>query len=931
MRLLRLDPSGKLVSTDFHGKTIPPYAILSHRWGEGEVLFEDVENGAYKEKHGFRKIEFCAKRAAEDHLQYFWSDTCCIDKWNTLELSKSINSMYCWYKAAEKCYVYFSDVSVAHTTEILKQSDWEDAFRASVWFKRGWTLQELIAPASVEFFTCEGQRFGDKLSLESLVHEITGIPHNALQNFPMDGFSITERRAWVTKRQTREEEDMVYCLLGLLGASMPINYGEGKESALARLQEQMAANNAPSTLPYLRNSKFVGRESQLTDLESKLFIDKPVTTVAIVGSGGTGKSQLALELAHKTRQENKSCSTFWVNASDMDSLHQGYSNIAQELNLSGWDDDEADIKTLVQHHLTTADSGWWLLVFDGMDDITLEWFGLSGTGDSSSKNYLPQSESGSIVFTTTSFEVAERLASQNTVKLEKLAPELAQRILVNYLRNPALQLEQREAELLLEELSYLPLAIIQAAAFINTTGTTVQEYRHTLLRQNDEALLHGITSSDDALHEKMDKSPVASTLRISVNHIRQSSPLAAEYLFLTTSLDRKDIPDEVFREHSPSGMDEAIQVLSNYALVTRRPADSALDLHRLVHRALQELLVDSEPLQWTFYAMKALHDVFPHPDHGSRSKCRRLLPHARYALSRGFTEDLKELGLYLTWKVTMTLRNEGRSKESAELEVTAVERSKELLGEEHEVTVTAMNNLAVTYTNQGLLKEAAALGLQVLEIKQRVLGEEHQKTLATMVNLANTYRDQGQLDDAAELGEHVLEIEKRLLRLEHPASLSNMNNLALTYRDQGEWGKAEELGLQAIAIQKRVIGAEHPSTLNSMSNLAMTYSNQGRADEALELKLQVLEIRKRVLGEEHPDTLASMNNLATSFYREDRFEEALVLMKTVVEVQKKILSPQDPMTMNSAYGLAMLERKCGPDESTLPLFLERLLVSDAGV
>jgi hypothetical protein len=117
MRLLRLDPSGKLVSTDFHGKTIPPYAILSHRWGEGEVLFEDVENGAYKEKHGFRKIEFCAKRAAEDHLQYFWSDTCCIDKWNTLELSKSINSMYCWYKAAEKCYVYFSDVSVAHTTE----------------------------------------------------------------------------------------------------------------------------------------------------------------------------------------------------------------------------------------------------------------------------------------------------------------------------------------------------------------------------------------------------------------------------------------------------------------------------------------------------------------------------------------------------------------------------------------------------------------------------------------------------------------------------------------------------------------------------------------------------------------------------------------------------------------------------------------------
>jgi hypothetical protein len=115
MRLLYVNSSRRLTSTNFSGKTIPPYAILSHRWGDDEFLFEVVANETGKSKAGYKKILFCGKQAAQDHIQYFWSNTCCIDKWNLPELSIAINSMFQWYRNAKKCYVFLSDVSAPTT------------------------------------------------------------------------------------------------------------------------------------------------------------------------------------------------------------------------------------------------------------------------------------------------------------------------------------------------------------------------------------------------------------------------------------------------------------------------------------------------------------------------------------------------------------------------------------------------------------------------------------------------------------------------------------------------------------------------------------------------------------------------------------------------------------------------------------------------
>src|ERR1700753_1720317 len=110
MRLLKTNDNGGLILTeDLHGD-IPQYAILSHTWGDGEVTFEDLESGAGVNKIGYRKLEFCRDQAAKDRLQYFWVDTCCIKKSSSTELSEALNSMFSWYRAATKCYVYMSDV-----------------------------------------------------------------------------------------------------------------------------------------------------------------------------------------------------------------------------------------------------------------------------------------------------------------------------------------------------------------------------------------------------------------------------------------------------------------------------------------------------------------------------------------------------------------------------------------------------------------------------------------------------------------------------------------------------------------------------------------------------------------------------------------------------------------------------------------------------
>ncbi|KAF1959162.1 HET-domain-containing protein [Byssothecium circinans] len=245
MRLLQRSVDGTFsLTADLVGEdTIPPYAILSHTWGADaeEVTFEDLANGVGKAKPGYEKIRFCGERARQDGLQYFWIDTCCINKANKAELSQAINSMFHWYHNSTRCYVYLSDVSTAKRKASYQSSEftWASAFRESRWFTRGWTLQELLAPCSVEFYSRERKRLGDKSSLRQQIHEITGIPKLALQGGLLSQFSVNERLSWIEHRRTKLEEDKAYSLLGIFGVYIAPIYGEGATTAFKRLMGEI--------------------------------------------------------------------------------------------------------------------------------------------------------------------------------------------------------------------------------------------------------------------------------------------------------------------------------------------------------------------------------------------------------------------------------------------------------------------------------------------------------------------------------------------------------------------------------------------------------------------------------------------------------------------------------------------------------------------
>ncbi|KAI0150144.1 HET-domain-containing protein [Xylariaceae sp. FL1272] len=214
----------------------PKYAILSHTWHEGEVLFAHVESLRHTELEklkGFAKVKASCTQAQSDGYEYIWIDTCCIDKSSSAELSEAINSMWAWYRESDVCYAFLADVNKGD----------EKSVRRSRWFQRGWTLQELIAPERLRFFDKNWSEMDDRIRMAPLLSQITGIDQDVLSRNHRRGHihailrktSVSIKMSWSAHRETTRGEDKSYCLLGLFGLNMPLLYGEGESSAWVRL------------------------------------------------------------------------------------------------------------------------------------------------------------------------------------------------------------------------------------------------------------------------------------------------------------------------------------------------------------------------------------------------------------------------------------------------------------------------------------------------------------------------------------------------------------------------------------------------------------------------------------------------------------------------------------------------------------------------
>ncbi|EME48360.1 hypothetical protein DOTSEDRAFT_111345, partial [Dothistroma septosporum NZE10] len=263
-----------------HVESAPRYAIVSHRWGKDEITYQKFLADRYQSGQGngwFKTIKGC-NLARSFELSWVWIDTCCIDKKSSSELSEAVNSMYSWYSHSHECYAFLPDVLLTPTDE-----GFAEEFEKSVWFTRGWTLQEVLAPRRLLFYNAKFQLIGDKQQRRAEVAAATGIHANYLLGLDkVQDASVAERMKWAALRQSTRREDNAYCLLGIFDVNMPLLYGEGAK-AFVRLQlEIIKKTDDESIFAWWQDMAELGSWTGLLAPTPKAFASSSDETIKIL-------------------------------------------------------------------------------------------------------------------------------------------------------------------------------------------------------------------------------------------------------------------------------------------------------------------------------------------------------------------------------------------------------------------------------------------------------------------------------------------------------------------------------------------------------------------------------------------------------------------------------------------------------------------------
>jgi tetratricopeptide (TPR) repeat protein len=525
--------------------------------------------------------------------------------------------------------------------------------------------------------------------------------------------------------------------------------------------------------------------------------------------------------------------------------------------LPGLEEEGADAKKLVKDYLCDSSAGQWLLIFDNADDIDM-WFAKpeGNTEPCWLSDYVPWSRTGSVLFTMCFQKVASKFAMQNVIRVLELDEAGALELLSERLVDKSLLQERNQAALLLKQLTYLPLAIVQAASYVNENClSTPLDYISLLAAKEEEVIdLLGEEFEDDwRPHDTTN--PVAATWLISFERVQRANRLATDILSFMACIELTDILESLLplpQGESRKALIEAIGVLEGYAFVIRRPTKS-FNLHWLVHLATRNWLRKIGSLSnWTLTTLTRLEEIFPNKDHTNRDNWKTYLPHALGLLGRDEVQGIKKR-YELLYKVSMCLLADGRSMEAVQYLEEHFKWNKREYEEEHPSQLASQHELAGAYQANGQIKLAVELLEQVVAVQESTVAEEHPDRLASQHALARAYQSNGQIKQAVELLEQVVAVEERTLAKEHPSRLASQHALAGAYQCNGHIKQAVELLEQVVAIKETTLAKEHPSRLASQHELAYAYQANGQIKQVVELLEYVVAVKERTLAKEHPD------------------------------------------------------------------------------
>ncbi|KFA80243.1 hypothetical protein S40288_04572 [Stachybotrys chartarum IBT 40288] len=712
-----------------------------------------------------------------------------------------------------------------------------------------------------------------------------------------------------------------------------------------------------ASIPFCPDRDFIDR-GDLLDQVDRICSESP-RRVALVGMGGVGKSQLAIEYAHRISEGPARPWVFWVHAGTRARVEEGFRSIADAVKLAGRNQPKADIPLLVHNWLSNERNGRWVMVIDSADDCDVFLDTVEGACEGRPlSTYLPQSRNGSIIITTRDKRLADRLTGKrdNAVEVGPMTETEAIMLLKKKLGS-APHWDSVVAEDLVQALDLVPLAISQAAAYIQAMWprSSLEKYLDAFRESERKRMRLLEHDAGDLRRDGGASNSIFTTWRISFDYIRSKRPSAADLLALMSFFDRQGIPEWVLKGNGPtedaasetstedmgsdsddnntdgksdsdagdnldSRFEEDVGMLRDYCLVTTNEQGDEFEMHGLVQLSTRKwLTVSGQQEMFKQQYIKRMASAFPTGAYENWTTCRSLFAHAQVAVDYPPNADGVEEWATLLHNGGWYAWLQGRYDVAEQMVRKACKAREKRFGKEDLMSLSSTSLFALVIKDRGRWDEAEMLEVQVMETCKTKLGANHPNTLASMANLASTYWDQGRWDEAEMLQVQVMETCKTKLGPNHLNTLASMANLASTYWKQGRWDEAEMLQVQVMETCKTKLGADHPNTLASMANLASTYWDQGRWDEAEMLQVQVTETYKTKLGANHPDTLMSMTNLALMFWKQGRWDEAEMLQVQVIEMSKIKFGVDHPETLTSMNNLALTWKSLGRHEDALAL------------
>ncbi|WP_170154145.1 FxSxx-COOH system tetratricopeptide repeat protein [Actinoplanes italicus] len=649
-----------------------------------------------------------------------------------------------------------------------------------------------------------------------------------------------------------------------------------------------------------RNTAFTGRDGMLDRLRDALSNGSRVAVQALYGMGGVGKTQLALEYAHRFADDYDL--VWWIPSEQPELIADHLAALAQDeqLRLVPPDTPTPQAVKALRDHLRRV--GRWLLIFDNAEDREdlFPW--------------LPDGP-GHLLITSRNPNwtgIAEAVDVDVFARAESVA----------LLRTHLPHLAEADADRLADALGDLPLGVGQAVDLLAETGMPVQDYLDDLAAHTAELMSEGRPPAGYPVS-------LAATVTLTADHLCDTAQAAGQLLYMCAQLGSETIPIDLFTA-SPELLPEPLNTTVRRPLAFRRVLGQ-LGRHGLarlttsgpvLHRLVQAVLRDTDPNSAMHLSTVENLLAAAGPDDATHPKWwprwTALLPHILavnpattenrdlcsaatgaiwHLLARGDAQMALPLAEFLhqSWiakhgpddLIVLNISESlaaahtalGNYRQAYELDQDMFVRRRGLYGADSPLTLNAARNLAIDLSDLGELGQAQELNEDTLARSRRVLGDDHPDTLTSASHLAADLSQLGEFERARELDEDTLARRRRVLGDDHPDTLTSASNLAVDFTQLGEFEGARELDEDTLARRRRVLGDDHPGTLTSASNLAVDFFRLGEFEGARELDEDTLARRRRVLGDDHPDTLTSAGNLALDLEALDRADDARVLRR----------------------------------------------------